>query len=56
MIFSVIWGSTQYLETELLMPQFGITKGVEVKKPESLRIIYDAAGGIEFVGPSEDKK
>lgn len=56
MIFSVIWGSTQYLETELLIPQFGITKGVEVKKPESLRIIYDAAGGIEFVGPSEDKK
>lgn len=56
MIFSLIWGSTQCLETELLMPQFGVTKGVQVKKMEELRIIYDAAGCIEFVGPSENKK
>jgi hypothetical protein len=56
MVFSLIWGTNLYLETELLIPQFGITKGVQVKKPEELRIIYDATGGIEFTGPREVKK
>ena len=41
----------------MLIPQFGTTKGVKIKKPEELKIIFDEmTGAIEFIGPAMKKK
>ena len=52
MVFSIQWNGAKYFETELLLPQYGQTHAVPVKKLGSLRVLYDTkSGAIESLGP-----